>query len=54
MNLSTRQVYRLIEDLKDFGFPIAYSSKDQRYVYDQPVELKIEIEVNGTKIIKIK
>lgn len=51
LQLSERQLYRLIEELRDLGFPIRYSVKQHFYYYSEDVELTISARVNGKKII---
>ena len=45
LNLSRRQLYHLLEELKDLGLEIAYSRMQQTFYYINTVELKIEIKM---------
>lgn len=45
LNLSRRQMYNLLEELKDIGLDIAYSRIRRTFYYRYPVELKIEIKM---------
>ena len=45
LNLSRRQLYHLLEELKDQGLEIAYSRMRRTFYYTSPVELKIEIKM---------
>ncbi len=45
LNLSRRQLYHLLEELKNLGLGIAYSRMQQTFYYTNPVELKIEIKM---------
>jgi biotin operon repressor len=45
LDLCERQVYRIIEDLKDSGLPILYCKKRKTYYYAMDVFMKFEISV---------
>lgn len=51
LNLSKRQVYRLVDELKSLGFPISYCSKDKCYYYHDDVELVFKLMVRGKNIL---
>jgi transcriptional antiterminator len=54
LNLSDRQVRRIIEELKDLGMPIEYCKRRQTYYYKEDVFMKFEIAViNGNDKRKI-
>jgi predicted DNA-binding transcriptional regulator YafY len=54
MHVSERQVYRIIDELRLIGFPIAYSKVRNRYYYADEVKLNIELTIKGTKVLNIK
>lgn len=45
LGISERQVYNLIEELRNQGAPIAYNRVTQSYCYDEPVELRGDISL---------
>ncbi len=51
LGLSERQVYRLIEDLKDTGFPICYCRNKQSYYYSKKVKIEMNIRVDEMKLL---
>jgi len=51
--LSKRQVFRLINDLKDMGLPVNYSHQRQSYVYDKEVSWKFSVSVREHKVLKV-
>ena len=54
LELSERQIFRLIQKMKDIGFPIAYSKSQQYYYYDGEVKIRFELVINKEKTIQIK
>jgi predicted DNA-binding transcriptional regulator YafY len=50
LDLSERQLYRLIDELRCNGFPIEYSPKEQQYFYSGDVKLTLRLLVSGEKI----
>jgi biotin operon repressor len=54
LGISECSVYRLIDDLKEQGFPIEYDKCRQTYRYAAPVEWRIELVTNGEKHLSIK
>jgi predicted DNA-binding transcriptional regulator YafY len=54
MHISERQLYRIIDDLKNIGFPIEYSAEQSRYYYTEEVKLTIDITIGDVNVIKIK
>ncbi|MBL7780122.1 MAG: hypothetical protein JNM22_02820 [Saprospiraceae bacterium] len=53
LKICERHVYRLINHLRDQGFPIEYDKKSQSYFYSELVELTISFKVNGKKLLSI-
>lgn len=49
-----RDVFRLIADLRDQGFPIAYDRQAYTYCYMEPVKLDITIMVGSEKLLTIQ
>jgi len=43
--ISERHVYRLIEHMKEIGFPIKYSSCRSSYIYTSPVDFHLKLVV---------
>jgi predicted DNA-binding transcriptional regulator YafY len=43
LNLSERHIYRLINDLRDMGFPIEYHRFNGSYYYTKPVGVTISV-----------
>jgi len=41
LNISERQIYRLIEQMRNLGAEIEYSQCKVSYIYTKPVKLKI-------------
>jgi len=54
LRVSECTIYRLIEYLKDQGFPIAYNKTEQTYHYVHTVKLHIELVVGSDKILSIR
>lgn len=54
LNTCERDIYRLIADLRDQGFPIAYDRHDDTYYYVKPVKLDISIVVGTEKLLTIQ
>lgn len=54
IEVSERQLYRLIQSLKDMGFPIEYCKECQHYRYTQEVKLRVEILIAEEAMVKIK
>lgn len=53
LDISERQVYRIIEELKDIGFPIYYCKVSGSYCYEICPELNFEIQIDGKYLLKI-
>ncbi len=49
-----RDVFRLIADLRDQGFPIAYDRHADTYYYQEPVKFNISIVVGTEKLLAIQ
>lgn len=54
LSICERDVYRLIADLRDQGFPIAYDRQADTYYYVEPVKLDICIMVGTEKLLTIQ
>ncbi len=54
LNISERQVYRLISSLKLMGFPVAYCKQKRTYHYTDTVKLFFEVKIGEDQILKIK
>jgi hypothetical protein len=54
LEVSECSVYRLIERLRDEGFPIRYDKKGQSYYYSKPVTWHAEFVVGDDKLLSIK
>jgi len=52
--VSKRQLYRLIQELRDFGLPIEYCKKQRCYQYINKVKVWVEVQVNEETLLKIK
>jgi hypothetical protein len=53
LNMCERHVYRIIDELRDQGLPIAYDKIQSTYYYTEPVELRFSMSVNGKKLLSI-
>ncbi|MEM9823199.1 MAG: hypothetical protein AAF985_19115 [Bacteroidota bacterium] len=54
LDLSTRHTYRLINELKALGFPIAYNKDKQSYYYTNEVKIRFEIKVEEENMVSVK
>jgi predicted DNA-binding transcriptional regulator YafY len=45
MGISRRQLYNLLDELKDLGLPVMYSRSTRTFMYEYNCRLKINIEV---------
>ncbi len=54
LDISECSVYRLMERLKDQGFPIAYDKQTRTYYYTEAVIWKVEFVVGDEKLLKIQ
>ena len=53
LETSERKAYRLIEQLREHGLPIAYDKDAHTYYYTQPVKLAFNIAVDGKNLMMI-
>lgn len=53
LNISERQLYRILEEYREIGFPIKYSKERESYFYECQTSIKIELLVGEIKILKI-
>ena len=54
LGISECSTYRMIERLKDQGFPIAYDKTTQSYYYQEPVKWQVEFVVGSDKLLSVK
>jgi hypothetical protein len=54
LNISECSVYRLIENLREHGFPVAYDKTTRTYYYTAEVRWNVEFLVGGEKLLAIK
>jgi biotin operon repressor len=45
MGISRRQLYNLIEELKEFGLPVCFNRSSKTFFYEYNCKLEINIEV---------
>jgi hypothetical protein len=45
LHISESHLYVLLEEMKLMGLPVAYNKTKSTYVYTQPVQLHIRIEI---------
>ena len=45
LNISVRQLYNLMDELKDLGLPIAYCRNRQTYYYKVPCRIVFEVRI---------
>jgi predicted DNA-binding transcriptional regulator YafY len=45
LNLGRRQLYNLLDELKDYGAKIRYSRTRQTFFYERPFQLAIKVEM---------
>ena len=45
LGISTRQLFRLLEEMKSYGLPIKYHRGRQSYYYSREVDLDISFEI---------
>lgn len=53
LEVCERTVYRLISKLRDAGLPIAYDKGTETYYYEEPVHIRVDIQVNGDSLLRI-
>jgi hypothetical protein len=54
LNTSERKVYRLIGELRNQGFPIAFDKQTDSYYYSEPVKIEFSILVGQENLMKIR
>lgn len=54
LNTSERKVYRLLGELRDQGFPIAYDKIADTYYYQDAVKIEFSILVGKTNLMAIR
>jgi len=54
IGVSKRQLYRLLQELRDFGLPIEYCKKQHCYQYIDKVKVWVEVQINEETLFKIK
>ena len=50
LHISVRQLYNLIDELKDMGLPIAYCRTRQTYYYKVPCRIVFEVRIEELSI----
>ena len=53
LNVSERQTYRLLDRLREQGFPIAFCKASGTYYYAAPVKVRLDITVGDEQLLKI-
>ncbi|MFZ1750414.1 MAG: hypothetical protein WAU01_09490 [Saprospiraceae bacterium] len=51
---STRNVHRLISEMKESGFPIKYHSEEKTYYFEETVKYEFHLTIGNQDLIKIK
>ena len=54
IGISRRHLQRLIKELREQGFPIAFDSCRNSYYYTEPVSIRFEVVVGGDPLFHIK
>lgn len=54
LNISVRTLYRIMEELKDLGAEIAYSTERSSYVYNNDVKINIHLKIGQLDKNQIK
>ncbi|MBK9257958.1 MAG: hypothetical protein IPM42_21085 [Saprospiraceae bacterium] len=54
LNMSKRNVHRLICEMRNFGFPVKYCIKDRTYFFEEDVKYEFTIKVGEKDLLKIK
>jgi predicted DNA-binding transcriptional regulator YafY len=54
LNLSKRSLFRMIDELRDVGLPIAYCRDRKTYYYAQEVNIKFEITIDEKALLRIR
>ncbi len=50
LNISERQLYRLLEELRDSGIEIIYESRCNSYVYKVKVKIQIQMTIGENEL----
>ncbi len=53
ISLSERQLYRLIEELKDMGLPVVYCREKHCYHYEEEVKVNMELHIGNVPLLRI-
>ncbi len=54
LGVSERHTYRLINELKNMGFPVEYSRSKDSYCYKGDVKIHFEIKVDEQKVLNVR
>ena len=54
LGVSERSLKRIIQQLRDAGFPIAYDHNRQTYFYEQEVKFLFQLQIDGKEEFSIK
>jgi len=54
LGISERNLYRLMGDFRDQGFPIAYDKQTDTYYYSEPVKIEFSILVGQETLLTIR
>lgn len=54
LNISERKVYRLLGNLRDQGFPIAFDKQTDSYYYTEQVKIEFNILVGRENLLAIR
>lgn len=54
LEVSERKLYRLLEELKDQGFPIAYDKQKECYYYETAVKIEFSVVVGQERLVFIQ
>lgn len=47
LGISESYLYGILDEMKEMGLPLSYCKSRLSYVYDKPVRLRIEIDVES-------
>ncbi len=54
LNVSERNIYRLLGSLRDQGFPIVYDKQTDSYLYEEPVCIEFSVVVGEENLLAIR
>ncbi|MCG8329561.1 MAG: HTH domain-containing protein [Chitinophagales bacterium] len=54
LNVSLRHTYRLINELKQMGFPIKYNRQRSTYEYSESIQWQMYLSIGAEKRLSIK